>query len=139
MNVSVPAISVRQPWAELIMRGEKSIELRSWTTDYRGQLWLHTGRVGNPDLEEKLGLPKLFKGGYVGAIVLAAIVPMDEERWESWYARHLDPGTYRPGMYAWVVSSPQRFKEPIPGPGQLNLFFPADEIEAQLRKAELSE
>ena len=32
------AISIRQPWASLIARGIKTIELRSWTTRYRGRL-----------------------------------------------------------------------------------------------------
>ncbi|UOO81749.1 ASCH domain-containing protein [Uruburuella testudinis] len=32
------ALSVKQPWAFLIGGGEKTIELRSWSTDYRGQI-----------------------------------------------------------------------------------------------------
>ncbi|HFC8533055.1 TPA: ASCH domain-containing protein [Neisseria lactamica] len=32
------ALSVRQPYAFLIGNCEKSIELRSWKTDYRGDL-----------------------------------------------------------------------------------------------------
>ncbi|MHC4397428.1 MAG: ASCH domain-containing protein [Planctomycetota bacterium] len=32
------AISVRQPWASMIAGGEKTIETRTWQTDYRGPL-----------------------------------------------------------------------------------------------------
>ena len=32
------ALSVRQPWAELIARGEKTIEIRDWATKHRGPL-----------------------------------------------------------------------------------------------------
>lgn len=32
------AISLRQPWANLIAAGQKTIETRLWGTDYRGQL-----------------------------------------------------------------------------------------------------
>jgi len=39
-----PALSIKQPWAELILRGRKQIEVRSWSTAYRGFVWLHTGR-----------------------------------------------------------------------------------------------
>lgn len=137
MRASVPAISIRQPWAELILLGVKSIELRSWSTEYRGRLWLHTGRKGNPALEEEYNLPNLFKGGYIGSVVLAAIVPMDRDRWESWRDKHLDPGSYRAGTYAWVFSAPRRLQKPIPGPGQLNLFSPGNAVEAELREAEL--
>ncbi len=32
------AISVKQPWASLIAIGLKSIETRTWATDYRGEI-----------------------------------------------------------------------------------------------------
>lgn len=34
------ALSVREPWLTLIVRGEKSIETRTWKTSYRGDLLL---------------------------------------------------------------------------------------------------
>lgn len=34
------AISIKQPWANLILSGEKTIETRTWATDYRGELLL---------------------------------------------------------------------------------------------------
>lgn len=32
------ALSVKQPWANMIARGQKTIELRSWATRHRGDL-----------------------------------------------------------------------------------------------------
>ena len=32
------ALSIRQPWAELILRRRKLIEIRTWTRKYRGLL-----------------------------------------------------------------------------------------------------
>jgi len=37
------AISIRQPWAWLIVHGYKSIENRSWQSQPRGRIWIHTG------------------------------------------------------------------------------------------------
>jgi hypothetical protein len=37
-------ISIRQPWAELIVRGKKDIENRTWNTCYRGPLAIHPPR-----------------------------------------------------------------------------------------------
>ncbi|WP_084604451.1 ASCH domain-containing protein [Desulfonatronum thioautotrophicum] len=37
------ALSIRQPWVELILPGHKTIEVRSWPTRHRGPLWLHAG------------------------------------------------------------------------------------------------
>ena len=38
MELKMKAISVRQPWANLISWGQKSIEVRTWTTEHRGDL-----------------------------------------------------------------------------------------------------
>jgi hypothetical protein len=37
-NPSIKALTIRQPWAELILRGRKPFALRSWRTKYRGPL-----------------------------------------------------------------------------------------------------
>ena len=37
------AISVKQPWAELIASGRKTIELRTWSRAYRGELLIVSG------------------------------------------------------------------------------------------------
>jgi len=131
----VPAISIRQPWAELILRGKKTIEIRSWSPDYRGLLWLHAGSRSDPEVEKSFGFLDLFKGGFVGSVVLSTVVPMDRHRWEVWRTKHLDLGNYRAGLYAWLLSSPCRFEPPIPGVGRLNLFFPPIELDSLLHQA----
>lgn len=37
------ALSIRQPWAWLIVNGHKDIENRSWSTQFRGRLLVHAG------------------------------------------------------------------------------------------------
>jgi hypothetical protein len=136
----VPALSIRQPWAELIVSGKKTIEIRSWYTEYRGLLWIHTGLKSDPQLERQFGLQKPFVGGYVGSVVLTAVNPLDRERWENWSSMHLcSRADYRPGLYGWVLTSPHKFPQPIAGPGQLNLFFPNDELLEQLHRANAGE
>jgi hypothetical protein len=39
------ALSVRQPFADLIARGIKPIENRSWRTRYRGLIYIHVARL----------------------------------------------------------------------------------------------
>lgn len=44
LNPSIqPALSVRQPWAWLIVHGHKDIENRTWATRLRGRVWIHAG------------------------------------------------------------------------------------------------
>jgi hypothetical protein len=131
-----PAISVRQPWAELLISGRKSIEIRSWAPEYRGRLWLHAGLKSDLELERRFGLQDLYRGGFVGSIQLIAIVPVTQERWSQWLDKHLDSGKYRGGLVAWMVGAPRRFPTPVPGKGQLNLFYPSAEIVQQLKRNE---
>ena len=39
------ALTVKQPWAELIALGVKKIENRTWPTTHRGPLAIHAGRT----------------------------------------------------------------------------------------------
>lgn len=48
------ALTVRQPWATLIAIGAKTIETRSWSTMYRGELAIHAA-VHRPEVGEKIG------------------------------------------------------------------------------------
>ncbi len=47
------ALSVKQPWASMIASGEKTIELRSWRTRYRGRLMICSSK--NPDTPPPVG------------------------------------------------------------------------------------
>lgn len=39
------ALSIRQPWAWLIVNGHKDIENREWSTQFRGQVLIHAGKT----------------------------------------------------------------------------------------------
>jgi hypothetical protein len=133
--MSAYALSIRQPWGELILRGKKTMELRSWATDYRGLLWVHVGLKNDPDLERAFGLTNLFRGGYTGNVQLSGVIPLDEEDWEFYRSKHLDLGSYQPNYYGWFVESPHRFATPIPGPGKLGLYYPSEELVELLKRA----
>ena len=38
-------LSIKQPWATLVVLGLKTIEIRRWTTGIRGRIYLHAGRI----------------------------------------------------------------------------------------------
>ncbi len=76
-----PVLSIRQPWIEFILQGWKKIEWRSWSTTYRGPLYLHAARrnastrdsLVREFLEERGA--HLARGCIVGRCVLADCVP----------------------------------------------------------------
>jgi hypothetical protein len=45
MTAPLPALSIRQPWAGLIVAGRKSIEVRTWPTAHRGPLLIHASKI----------------------------------------------------------------------------------------------
>lgn len=74
----LPAISIRQPWAWLVVKGFKDIENRSWATRYRGSLLIHAS-LNEDDLDldliakierrHKLKMPQTYDtGGIVGVV-----------------------------------------------------------------------
>ena len=38
------ALTIKEPWATLIIEGYKEYEFRSWKTNYRGKVLIHGGK-----------------------------------------------------------------------------------------------
>ena len=45
------ALSLKQPWAALLVAGRKSIEVRKWPTVRRGRILIHAARVSDDRTE----------------------------------------------------------------------------------------
>ncbi len=112
------ALSVRQPWAWLIVNGHKDIENRSWQTSYRGPLLIHAGlKVDREDIawlrkqakESGVDLPDVFPtGGIVGVVTLVDCVTEHPSEWFD-------------GPVGWVLADPAEI-EFVPITGRLGLF-----------------
>jgi hypothetical protein len=76
-------LSIRQPWAHLIVNGSKNIENRDWPTSYRGPVLIHASL--NIDREgcvaHKIEPSKLPKGGVVGIAEVVDCVNKHSSRW----------------------------------------------------------
>ena len=72
------AISVRQPWAALLVAGFKSIEVRKWLTHRRGKVLIHAAKLidDRPEGWARIATPELkqaaeLRGGIIGVGELA--------------------------------------------------------------------
>jgi hypothetical protein len=82
-------ISIRQPWATLIVRGIKDIENRSWPTKYRGPVLVHASlrpsvlSLADIARQFSIELPsyELLFGGIVGATNIIDCVDAHPSRW----------------------------------------------------------
>jgi hypothetical protein len=135
MPLAKLAISIRQPWAELILTGRKQIELRKWQTNYRGLLWIHAGKHVDQRLDATHGVGSVPRGAFVGLVELTEIHPLDAKEWSQWQGLHLDLGPYQPGYFGWRFETPRRLATPIEAPGQLGLFSPDQNITDRLKTA----
>ena len=135
------ALSLTQPWATLVVIGAKRIETRSWRTGYTGTLLIHATKALPPGWSflfskrafldvldplvglNSLGAPnidRLPRGALLGSVYLAGcfwteeIVPPDEP--ERTF------GDFSAGRYAWMLSNPVQWDEPISCQGRQRLF-----------------
>jgi hypothetical protein len=114
----VKALSIRQPWASLIVDEYKPVENRRWSTKHRGPVLIHAGK--SLDLEGYkfvkgewphiwMPVPKdLNRGGIIGR---ANLVDCVTEHESSWFF----------GPYGFVLED----AEPLPFhpcPGRLGFF-----------------
>lgn len=73
------ALSLKQPWAALLVAGRKTIEVRRWATAYRGELLIHAAGVDDerPDawkhVDDKIRPLSQLRGGVIGIGVLTAV------------------------------------------------------------------
>lgn len=87
------AISVRQPWAWLIVNGHKDIENRDWPTRFRGPVFIHASKGMTRaeyedcrDHAESCGVAipafeDLERGGIVGATTITDCISSSESPW----------------------------------------------------------
>lgn len=118
------ALSIRQPWADLIMEGKKTIELRKWSVSYRGKLAIHASQTVDESACRAHGIdPRgLSTGVVIGVIDLVDIIELDEAGFTLHKAEHLAVSTYKEPLFGWVLANPEPLAHPVPYPGRMGLF-----------------
>ena len=99
------ALSVRQPWANMIAAGEKTIETRTWATNYRGPLLIISSKR-----------PHIPPAGCVVAVATLVACRSMTRRDE-----HAACCPVYENAHAWVLENVRKV-EPIPVRGALGIF-----------------
>jgi hypothetical protein len=106
------ALSVQQPWASLIALGIKTIEVRSWRTNFRGKLLIC---ASGHDVEVD---DLFFPAGYaVGIVDLVDIRPLTKRDLRK---AHIGELPEEPQL-AWVLKNAFEIT-PFPVKGKLQIF-----------------
>lgn len=126
------ALTLTQPWAQLVIEGRKVFETRSWRTAWHGRLAIHAGKGWTADdraFARELGYDPeaLARGAVLGEAVLIRCQGAEDLRLylRSKGARgasELELGDYSDGRWAWLLAHPMAYAEPIPARGALGLW-----------------
>lgn len=121
------ALSIRQPWAWLIIYGHKDIENRTWRTDVRGWVGIHASKTYDVQGDEwvrenfpDIILPpreEIQQGGIVGRARVIDCVGESASRW-----------FFGPYGFQFLGAEPLAF---MPMRGRLGFFRWAEEEELE--------
>jgi hypothetical protein len=124
--IDVKALSVRQPWAWLIVAGYKDVENRKWATNFRGKIYIHAGKILdragltlitsgsmniNQDIRDAVRHNSWTLGAIIGEVEIVDCVTQSDSPWFK-------------GPYAFVLERPALYERPIPCKGKLGFFEP---------------
>ncbi|MDE1815342.1 MAG: ASCH domain-containing protein [Thaumarchaeota archaeon] len=118
-------LSVSQPYAELIVQGKKTIELRTWNTKFRGEFLVHAPlKVKTKDCK-RLGIDE--KSLETGVIIgRAEIYDVKEyktlDEIKSDYNKHWANREFFDHRYGFLLKNAKKLKVPIPYKGSLGFF-----------------
>lgn len=140
------AITVRQPWAFSIAAGLKSIENRTWGTQYRGLLAIHAGarwdNVGQRRIAELTGqvVVKTAMSAIVGVVELIGIHNSPSCLRTSRLPYLHPDGPYECSPWAvggdgggvvrhWELANARQLAEPVACKGRLGLWDLTPDVE----------
>ncbi len=117
----LPALSLRQPWAWLVVNGYKNIENRSWPTRHRGPLLIHASATMT-DLQPEsfmviqreygVRLPDSYHvGRIIGVVDVVDCVATHSSKWKT------------RGSWGWVLKNPRQLPE-RDYKGSVGIFYP---------------
>ena len=138
------ALTLYQPWANLVAELLKHFETRSWRppeAQIGQRIAIHAGKVTDawfrksPLVTRALGTEPLPSGAIVALIVLASahrtpvMGGMPEALRDAPQGAHeIEFGDYAPGRWIWQLEAIQRLPEPVACPGNRTLWTVPQEI-----------
>ena len=132
----IKAISLHQPWAELITLGLKHFETRSWATNYRGKLVICAAKKNTKEQQSSysalacsLGIDltvhpwdSLPLGMAIAVCDLVDCIDMTEDFINEQSEAERCCGHWEPRRFAWKLDNVQPLPLPVPIKGKQGLW-----------------
>ena len=116
-------LTIKEPWASLIVQGFKKYEFRSWKTNYRGKILIHAGlSKENVEVFEEYNLD-ISSGEIIGEAYITDCTLVDDIFDKK--LREIDKNVYgndHVGLYAFKLDRVVKYKRKIKAKGKLGLW-----------------
>ena len=119
-------LTIREPWASLIVNGYKMYEFRSWKTNYRGKILIHAGLNIEKEMIDRFKDYNLdyVKVAIIGEAELVDCLLVDKKFSDE--LRKIDPIVYGKSnhveAYAWKLNNIKKYDKAVYTKGKLGLW-----------------
>ena len=124
------ALTIKEPWASLIVQGFKKYEFRSWKTNYRGKVLIHAG-LSKENIEKYKDYNlDISSGEIIGEAYITDCILVDEKLDKK--LRKIDEKVYgnnHVGLYAFKLENVKKYNKKIKAKGKLGLWNYNDKIQ----------
>lgn len=124
------ALTIKEPWASLIVQGFKKYEFRSWKTNYRGKVLIHAG-LSKENIEKYKDYNlDISSGEIIGEACITECILVDEKLDKK--LRKIDKNVYgnnHIGLYAFKLENVKKYNKKIKAKGKLGLWNYNDKIQ----------
>ena len=123
--IEMKCLSVSQPYADLIIAGKKTIELRTWNTKLRGEFLVHAPRKVDIQACKRFGVNEanIRRGVIIGKVEIYDVKVYKSNRdLNSDYKKHLAGKEFLDHRYGFLLRNSQPLMVPIPYKGRLGFF-----------------
>ena len=116
-------LTIKEPWATLIINGYKKYEFRSWKTNYRGKILIHAGKGKDKDFNFNDYNLEYSNGEIIGEVEIIDCILVDDTFDKE--LKKIDKNVYKNnhiGLYAWKLDKIKKYNKRIPIKGKLGLW-----------------
>jgi len=118
-------LSICQPFADLVVSGRKTIELRSWNTRFRGEFLVHApAKIRTHDAQRLNVAHKMATRAIIGRAEIYGVIQYGNDgELRRDYDMHLYGSSYnRRAKYGFMIKNARRFGIPIACKGKLGFY-----------------
>jgi hypothetical protein len=122
---NMKCLSIKQPYADLVTSGRKTIELRTWNTKFRGEFLVHASKKIDKEAckQNKIDPASLTSGAIVGQANLYDVkFYKNRNMFVQDKKKHLAESKYSDHKYGFLIKNATKFRRPLLMAGKLGFF-----------------